>query len=93
MQEKEKKERDNKVIGKSENENQAKRNEEEAQKKGLDFRKQWSATQQYRTPCIKHVHIKAPDCRIAILDIAQRTLLQMNKDYHETLSLQERITY
>lgn len=92
MQEKEKKERDNKVIGKSENENQAKRNEE-AQKKGLDFRKQWSATQQYRTPCIKHVHIKAPDCRIAILDIAQRTLLQMNKDYHETLSLQERITY
>lgn len=40
MQEKEKKERDNKVIGKSENENQAKKNEEEAQKKGLDFRKQ-----------------------------------------------------
>lgn len=90
MQEKQKQERDNKVIGKNENENQAKRNEEEAQKKVLDFRKQWSAIQLYRTPCIKRFHIKAPDCLIAI---AQSTLLQMNKDYHENPSLHGRITY
>lgn len=82
------------------------KNEEEAEKKVLDFRKQWSAIHYtlhlYCIQFIKHFHImtfhiKAPKCLTAILDIAQHTLLQkkslLNKDYHENPTLQERIRY
>lgn len=54
--------RDNKVIGKNENEDQAKRNAE-AEKKVLGFRKQWSALhdalQLHCTYFVKHFHMIA----------------------------------